>query len=316
MASATAAAQRLPRVFDKYMLPKVAMVLVSLASLLGGIITGLRHEWFHPAILVTRWATLWLLALLLGSQMWKLLYLRPSVHSRPVPQAIDYAAAMITLHRRWQGGLAVAATVAVTITLAMYAGRDSAVQLWALLASIGAVVALGAIAFSWRKPVCSPTEAEPSAWVILSALAATVLSLAGMDVAQETGRFVSWLTLNRGLHLLAFSAWLGGALWNVFIAVPAALPRVNFDTVILANLQLERFRVVVRAVFPTIIITGLIQIWQIFSINWSALTSSWLGYLVLAKIGLIVTLVGVFITCPMWRACSPIRGVCDLDDLE
>ncbi|MFB6202461.1 MAG: hypothetical protein ABEI98_10685, partial [Halorhabdus sp.] len=39
------------------------------------------------------------------------------------------------------------------------------------------------------------------------------------------------------------------------------------------------------------------------------------GLAVLAKVGFIGLLVLIFKLCPMWRACSPIEGVCELDDL-
>jgi len=131
------------------------------------------------------------------------------------------------------------------------------------------------------------------------------------------GHVNDWLLVpNRMLHMWAFSAWLGGALWKIFIAVPAGATRVNMDAVILANFQLERFRVVVRTVFPTIILTGLVQAWVLFRWRWMALFDTTWGYLVLAKVGLILSLVVVFILCPMWRACSPVRGVCNLEDLD
>ncbi|WP_226023984.1 hypothetical protein [Halomicrobium salinisoli] len=39
------------------------------------------------------------------------------------------------------------------------------------------------------------------------------------------------------------------------------------------------------------------------------------GLAVLAKVGFVGLLVVIFRICPMWRACSPIEGVCELDDL-
>lgn len=34
------------------------------------------------------------------------------------------------------------------------------------------------------------------------------------------------------------------------------------------------------------------------------------------KVLAIVALVVVFITCPLFRHCSPVQGVCDIEDLE
>src|SRR5699024_4486671 len=51
-----------------------------------------------------------------------------------------------------------------------------------------------------------------------------------------------------------------------------------------------------------------------------ALPASWWagfpGALIPGKVLAIVALVVVFITCPLFRHCSPVQGVCDLDDLE
>ena len=47
--------------------------------------------------------------------------------------------------------------------------------------------------------------------------------------------------------------------------------------------------------------------------------SWWLHYpgaLILVKVGVIVALIVVFITCPLFRQCSPVRGVCNINDLR
>ncbi|WP_042500358.1 hypothetical protein [Thermaerobacter marianensis] len=40
-----------------------------------------------------------------------------------------------------------------------------------------------------------------------------------------------------------------------------------------------------------------------------------MGQLALVKLGLVATPFVIFITCPLWRACSPIKGMCDLEEL-
>ncbi|MFO7172752.1 MAG: hypothetical protein DIU70_007285 [Bacillota bacterium] len=311
-----AAARRIP-VFDKYMLPKVAFTLVSTASLAGAVLTGLRHGWVDWHLLALRWLAYWFLAMLLGSEVWKIFYLRPSVALRPVPEAVAYGEAMIRLHRRWQQVLVPLAVAAAGGTLAIYSRSAPKALPWALLAGGALVTALVGIALGWLRPVEARRQ-EPASWTALLGLAAGVAAMGALDVSLQQAALdlPRWLLIgNRILHLWAFSAWLGGALWNIFIAVPAGRVRENMDTVILANFQLERFRVVVRAVFPTIVLTGLLQAWAMF--GWSLepyLSTTW-GWLVLAKLGMILSLVGIFITCPMWGACSPIRGVCNLEDL-
>ncbi|MDF2629612.1 MAG: uncharacterized protein K0R39_3443 [Symbiobacteriaceae bacterium] len=312
---AVPAVSRVPRVLDKYMLPKVAFVVITFASMAGAALTGLRHGVDSLPLLALRWAALWVLALLLGSQVWKIFYLRPSVSVRPVPGAVEYAEAMLQLYAVWQKVLTPLAAGLVGGNFAYYASAHPGAGAWAGVGALGLLAAMAGMGLSWAGPVDARKQDLPS-YLALAGLAATAAALGGLDAALQPASASPWLLVpNRILHLWAFSAWLGGALWNIFIAVPAGMKRVNMDTVILANFQLERFRVVVRTVFPVIIATGLVQAWAMFGWNWQALFTNVWGYLILSKVGLILTLVGIFIACPMWKACSPIRGVCDLDDL-
>lgn len=306
IAPAARLTKSLPRVFDKYQLPKFAFGMVTTASLTGAVLTGLRHGWTDYHLLAIRWAAYWMLGLLLGAEIWRLFYLRPSLAARPAPPAVEYGEAMISLYRRRQDWLVPLALLLGGLNLAVYLPRAGAGP-WAAAGAAGLLLALagGALPRLGRRggPVLS-----------LVGLAAALAAMAGLDVALQPGN--PWLLVpNRVLHVWAFSAWLGGAFWNIFVAVPAGMVRINLDTVILANFQLERFRVVVRTVFPTIIATGLVQVWAIFGWQWRPLFSTLWGYLVLVKGGLVLSLILVFILCPMWRACSPVRGVCDLDDL-
>lgn len=57
------------------LLPKVAFVLISLASLAGAVFTGL-HLGLGPFSLGARWLLLWLTGLALGFSAWRVLYLR------------------------------------------------------------------------------------------------------------------------------------------------------------------------------------------------------------------------------------------------
>lgn len=300
-----------PRVLDKYMLPKVAFVIITVASLSGAWLTGLRQGLAGWPLLL-RWAAYWVLGLLLGSELWKLAYLRPSVRSRPAAAAVEYAEAMLRLHRTWQRVLMLPALLLVLADLALVARRPAVPWGWLAMAAAAVIVAAVA-ALAGRTP--GDWLQATRSWLLLAALAATEIALAAVDVTLAPSGNPWLLVPVRVLHLWAFSAWLGGALWNIFIAVPAGMSRVNLDTVILANFQLERFRVVVRTAFATIVATGLLQTWAIFGWHWRALLFNTWGHLVLIKLGLIAALLVVFITCPMWRACSPIRGVCDLDDL-
>jgi putative copper resistance protein D len=311
------AVKSVPRVFDKYMLPKVAFTVITLASMAGAALTGLRLGLESWAVIALRWSTLWTLAMLAGSEAWKIFYLRPSVKIRPVAGAVEYGEAMIVLHRKWEKALSIAVGLLAATDLAVYWVVRPGSRLWAVIAAAALATAITAAA-AGRRQAPQAMQQDRASWVTLGGLVVAIAALATLDVSLQAAppNTPEWLLMaNRTLHLWAFSAWLGGALWNIFIAVPAGMSRVSMDSVILANFQLERFRVVVRTVFPTIVLTGLVQAWAMFGWHWHALIENRFGYLVLTKLGLILVLVGVFIACPMWHACSPIRGVCDLDDL-
>ena len=137
---------------------------------------------------------------------------------------------------------------------------------------------------------------------------------AGFDVTlAQNGQ--AWPLILRGWHLAAFGLWFGGAVWNIFVAVPAARNIISIPVVLAASQQLERFRVAVHIILPTLIITGVLQAYPYIGFSLSNLTASTFGWLILTKISLVGVLIVVFITCPMWRACSPISGMCKLDDL-
>lgn len=118
----------------------------------------------------------------------------------------------------------------------------------------------------------------------------------------------------RVAHLTAFTLWIGGALWNIAVAMPAGRHHANVDAVIAGAHQLDRFRWVVRFSLPTIIVTGLIMAGA-----FTALPLEWWftfpGILIPIKVLAIVALVVVFITCPLFRHCSPVQGVCNIEDL-
>lgn len=117
----------------------------------------------------------------------------------------------------------------------------------------------------------------------------------------------------RVLHLLAFAVWIGGAVWNIFVAVPTGQKRPTVVVVRAAGAQLERFRWTVRIIIPTLILTGLYQAVTALGTSGRVYFETPVGLAVLAKVGFIGALIVIFKLCPMWRACSPIDGVCDLD---
>jgi len=65
---------------------------------------------------------------------------------------------------------------------------------------------------------------------------------------------------------------------------------------------------------PTVVVTGLAMARPYLPTLDAVTTVPRL--LIAAKVVLIVALVVSFITCPLYRQCSPVAGVCDLDDLD
>lgn len=279
-------------------LPKVAFVLISLASLAGATFTGLGLG-VAPAGLGVRWLTLWSIALAGGFLVWRLAYLRhrePGVDQRRL-DALN-ATALARADR-------VAGVVAV-IVLAGAAGAFVVPHLGGHPVHRGALVAGSAL-----------LAALLLAGVRRRAVAVAAVVVAGLLVPgwAVTDAGTGWAAWIRVAHLAAFTLWLGGALWNIAVAMPAGRQHANVPAVLAGAKQLDRFRWVVRFALPTIIITGLVMAgaFRALPLDW---WTSFPGVLIPAKVLAIVALVVVFITCPLFRHCSPVQGVCNVEDLD
>ncbi|MGV9344574.1 copper resistance CopC/CopD family protein [Streptomyces spiralis] len=88
------------------------------------------------------------------------------------------------------------------------------------------------------------------------------------------------------VHLLAVAAWLGG-----LVALLVALYRAPADTPVEAS-AVRRFSRVAFGSVLTLVATGTYQAWRQVG-TWSALTGTRYGQLLLAKIGLVLLLVGL-----------------------
>lgn len=88
------------------------------------------------------------------------------------------------------------------------------------------------------------------------------------------------------VHLLAVAAWLGG-----LVALLVALYRAPADTPVEAS-AVRRFSRVAFGSVLTLVTTGTYQAWRQVG-TWSALTGTRYGQLLLAKIGLVLLLVGL-----------------------
>jgi putative copper resistance protein D len=278
-------------------LPKVAFTLISLASLGGAIFTGLGFGLEAPA-LGLRWFALWALALAGGFLAWRLFYLRE--HERDLQDA--------DVHRLTTTALQHADRVArvVGILLVVASFGTLAVGYLEYLPIVRYLVVGGTFALGIL--MLTGVTRRGTSGVMLALSAILVVSWAVVDAGTD------WHGLIRIAHLTAFSLWLGGALWNIAVAMPSGRAHPDVPSVLTGARQLDRFRWVVRFALPTIIVTGLAMagVYTVLPIEW------WLtfpGILIPLKVLAIVALVVVFITCPLFRQCSPVQGVCNVDDL-
>ncbi|GGN01547.1 hypothetical protein GCM10007092_14580 [Thermus composti] len=251
-------------------LPKVAFTLISLASLLGAIFTGL-HLGLSPAWLLLRWLLLWLCALALGFAAWRAFYLRKEPD---LPEASEFLKEEERVWARLARGLAwpLALTAPFSLFLSYLGGLKGPLFLGILLLA----AALGA---GW------PRAAFASALGLF-------LLWAWADTLTPGG------FLLRALHFLAFGLWLGGALFNLGVNVPVSMRHPQVPAVVGAR-QLERFRWVVGFALPTVLLTGLGM-----ALAYRLPLPAFLAFpfaLIPLKLFLLFGLVVIFITCPLYR---------------
>ncbi len=294
---------------NKFMLPKIALTIIGIASLLGVTVTswmeGVDNLWAIGA----RWLFFATLGVLLGSSAWSGFIVPWAQRVRPTPGAARFLAAeevrFARLHRITAavGSVALAAYLLVTL-----GGTDYPMRAYVLAAT-----ALSALLAFWL-PARHARGAQRAA--VLAALALALVAFAEVRSEGMAVHGALWIwTLVRVVHLLSFGAWFGGAAWNIFINAASGRETLCMDTVIASHLQLEGFRKVVRVAFPAIVLTGLLQAGFLSGLHLGVFVATGVGQLVLVKLGLAAALVVIFFTCPMWGACSPIAGVCNLEDL-
>ncbi|WP_459193226.1 hypothetical protein [Halosimplex sp. J119] len=302
------AAERTDALFDRYTLPKVALTVILAASLIGTWVTTTLNGQAGAAVTLAKWAFFVALGVLTGGFVWKHLFVRPADIGEG---AADYCAEMYHRFDRIAigaiGVLVVAGFVLVRQYLDGFGQTAVAVGYAALVAAWLALVTTyrsGAVERQFRSPVG------------LAALALALAVVVATAVAEVTMRGLGPVAAGvRVLHLLAFTVWIGGAVWNIFVAVPTGQKRPTIATVRAAGEQLERFRWAVRFIIPTLLVTGLYQAADGLGTSVALYVGNPVGLAVLAKLGSIGLLVVIFKLCPMWRACSPVEGVCELEEL-
>lgn len=306
---------RQTQLLDRYVLPKIALTVITIASFAGVWLTMTTHgagTWYQA---LPRWLHLALFGLLAGGYMWKALFARPATQADRRAAFSALAAGQFRLFRRL-ARVALPLFVASALWDAVRFARWGAGRLvWAdLLLLMMLAITVGKDIYL-RDEEGDPFAEHPAAAFILLLLLLSALAQAAFDVVLAQGGQPAAL-LVRWLHISAFGLWFGGAVWNIFIAVPAARDIVSVPVVVAAGQQLERFRVAVRLILPTLILTGLVQAYRYIGFNLAAVWTSSFGLFILTKVALVVALIAIFLTCPMWRACSPIAGMCKLDDLR
>lgn len=293
--------------FDKYVLPKAALAIILAASLAGTAVSlRLSGDWSLLAAGAT-WLYLVALGVLTGGLLWKHGFVRPADLETG---ADEYCARMYGRYDRFAAAsLAVVLAAGVAV---LWRYRSAGLEPL-LVGSLGAsLLVLGAAGSAQvaRSQSVDRQFRHPLGVLALAAAVAAVALTAAAEVALRSGGLAAVAV--RALHLLSFSVWVGGAVWNIFAAVPTGQEYPTPEVVRAAGEQLERFRWAVRFVIPTILLTGLYQAVDGLGVAAATYVESLLGLAVLSKLGLIGVLFAIFKLCPMWRACSPIDGVCDL----
>lgn len=305
------------KLLDKYALPKVALTIITLASMVGAWLTMSTHGVSDLPWVAVRWVHLYALGLMAGGYMWKgfLAKAADDPDKKPARYAEVRSFAVAQFQRFRHITWVTLAIFAITgaVDLIQFSRLGVSWPLWIEATLLSSIIMITLYELYIRR-ADAPYAEQPMARLLVVLFVIDLFFQAYFDVLLSQGA-AAWPLLIRWLHLSAFSLWLGGAFWNIFIAVPAARQTLSIQVVVAAGRQLERFRVVVRIFLPTLIVTGFIQAYRYVGLSLDALLYTSIGHIILFKIGLIIALVAVFLTCPLWRACSPISGMCKLDDL-
>lgn len=301
------------QLLDKYALPKVALTVIAISSLVGTWLTMTTHGAGAWSSVLPRWLHLVSFGLLAGGYMWKGLFTQPAHRPAQSAYVAAFVRAQFARFRRLAWVVLGVYFVTGLFDLVRFSEMGVGWPIW-LGAALMVAIALVVMHELYLRRPDDPFAERPEARLVLGLLVIDALFQAIFDVTLSQGGAL-WPLLVRWLHLTAFGLWIGGAVWNIFITVPAARQTIAIPVVVAAGRQLERFRVVVRMILPTLIVTGLIQAYRYVGFSLDALLYSSIGHVILIKIGLVLVLVGVFLTCPLWRACSPISGMCKLDEL-
>ncbi len=312
------------KLLDRYVLPKVAMVLILVSSAAGAWLTLRGVGAASPDLVIAKWAYFVALSTLLGGGLWGAFFARRRYAEQDIdatPEFLELEFDRFATIQRYAAGIMVAAGgYTLTQYILPFGSHYDTWYNWLAGALALLWLALAGVIAAGQRGLLNKGEGwleRRQRWLKASVGVALLglLATAALDVVPYHGNDIGNI-LARWVHLSAFGVWFGGAVWNVFVAVPAARKSLGFETVFAAAAQLDQFRRVVRFALPLVVLTGIFQSYSLIGANLPALLTLPVGVLILAKVLLIVTLFGIFLACPMWRACSPIAGVCDITDID
>lgn len=298
-------------VVGRHFLPKVAFALLLGVSLAGVAITTRTHGAAFPFSLL-RWAYLVAAGVVGGSSLWWAAFVREEPEAGNRQHVERFCRREVELYTRVlaAGALGLAAGAP---HLWFFVRRGVEVPVAVHGAFLTVVVGIAASLGSCPRHRVK-TWNDPRRWVLFAASMGLLVTAGILDAAlQAPGN--PWVSALRAAHVTAFGLWLGGAAWNLAVAIPAAREDPCVPVVVAAARQLERFRWTVRAALPMLALTGVLQAVPYAGGSLVRLASTSIGQLVLLKAGALAALMVIFVTCPLWRACSPVRGMCDLRDL-
>ncbi|MDR7414990.1 MAG: sulfurtransferase TusA family protein [Armatimonadota bacterium] len=297
---------------NRHLLPRVAFGVLLGVSLAGTAITvGTHGAGF--AVVLLRWAYLVSAAVVAGGSLWWAAFVREEPEARD-RQAVDRFARR-EAERFLRILPAAAAGLVVSSLHLLWLTRPGVSWLVGLLEVLVAAVAVLTASLTLCPRHRTRGWRDGRRWVLLVSSAGLLAGTGALDAALQVPGNAAAAGL-RSAHVVAFGLWLGGAAWNLWAAIPAAQEDPRVPVVVAAARQLERFRWTVRVALPTLAVTGVLQAVPYAGGSFAYLAGTWVGRVILVKAGALVILIGIFITCPLWRACSPVRGMCNLRDLE
>ena len=312
------------KLLDRYALPKVAMALILISTAAGAWLSLLGIGAAQVDLALAKWAHFLALSIVLGGSLWGAFFSRLRYQEQDIETPVPFLLREYSRFMAIQRYATLVGLLAGLYIAARYASLfvERSVSWYATLLGLQVALWLGLavvvlVGSGLPRDTGDSWLPRTQRWLKVIALVAagSLLTMAALDVVPQTGADAP-VILIRWLHLSAFGAWFGGAVWNVFVAVPAARETLCFETIFAAASQLEQFRKVVRLALPLVLLSGLYQSYRWVGLDISALLGLPVGLIIVLKVGLIATLVGIFIACPMWRACSPIAGVCDITDID